>query len=77
MKYAATATIAILAVSSWEWSLPVALVIGLAAFWREVYDLYERVRMDRRVARLRRALAVSWHVSADARTAFEMAKGSK
>ena len=77
MRYAATATIAILAVSSWEWGLPVALVIGLAAFWREVYDLYERVRMDRRVARLRRALAVSWYVSADARTAFEMAKGSK
>ena len=41
MRYAATATIAILAVSSWEWGLPLALAIGLAIFWPDILSLVD------------------------------------
>ena len=70
MKYLATASIAILSVSSWEWGLPVALVIGLAAFWHPLVKLRNQVGMDRRAKRLEKA-APHGEVKGNARIAHE------
>ncbi len=70
LKYFATATIAILAVSSWEWGLPVALVIGLVAFWHPLVKLCNQVGMDRQAKRLAKA-GPHGEVNGNARVAHE------
>ena len=53
-----------------EWGLPVALVIGLAAFWHPLVKLRNQVGMDRRAKRLEKA-GPHGEVKGNARIAHE------
>lgn len=77
MRYAATATITALALSSWEWSLPVALVLALLMFWREWRGLVDRVRQDRKLATLRREAAATLHFNCPAHLAWKLFVGGR
>jgi hypothetical protein len=72
MRYFATATITALALSSLEWSLPIALVLALVTFWHEWRQLVDRVRQDRRI---RKDAKDSVHFKASAKDAHKSFHG--
>jgi hypothetical protein len=77
MKFFSGILIAALAVSSWEWALPVCLVIGPAAFWDDLTGLTTELLAEREIAKIRRAATATLHFNCPAGPAWRCFVGRR
>jgi hypothetical protein len=77
MKFLSGFSIAILALSSWTWALPVGVVIALATFWRELSHTAGEAWTWFEMLRLHRDAAATLHLDCPADLAWRYFVGER